>query len=170
MTFRRPIATTYNEDNKVSQELNEASSQLLHLSLDIHSHQDNSFRGTDFESFNGRTRRSKSVGDLRIAADLYSAGSQDQKSSFSGLDLEEDHSTSGAHRPARLEGVSRSSTEPVQKTLASSKQLLKRVTSVDELLVLGAHGDDDEVDDEFSSDVRLALWQASMIQADPHNL
>jgi hypothetical protein len=86
------------------------------------------------------------------------------------LDLEEDHSTSGAHRPARLEGVSRSSTEPVQKTLASSKQLLRRVTSVDELLVLGAHGDDDEVDDEFSSDVRLALWQARMIQADPHNL
>lgn len=145
MASATPEMLTRSRNCTVSKELDEATSELLHLSLDIHGSQHPS------------SSQNRGNGDLvnetvQRRSEKIPYGYNEGVTSF-GL-AGYSSSTAGASTATRPAAGMRRSMEVLQHDLVpSSGQLLKRMTSADDLLIAGADQDDEDEAD-FSSDVR----------------
>lgn len=138
---------------QVSSELTEATSLLLHASLEIHlppgQHTATPIRrrGNSSAGLDGRARRRKSVEDLRVPPD-YKGASEGRAGSSNSSGLASGSQQSGA--AGRADGGA----SEVQHPFAGSQHLLRRATSVEDLLARDEPGDEEEeLDDGFTSDV-----------------
>lgn len=155
-----PALLARNRTGTVSTELSEATSQLLHVSLDIHlpSQQplptprrrgDSSARGQD-----PRLWRRKSIEELRVPPGYKGAIAGDGRGGgrSSGLSSREDGGAA-----ARAAGDGYGARTPTQYPLAGSQHLLRRANSVEELLARDDGEEEDSLDDGFTSEVSYGV-------------
>lgn len=150
-----PTMLTSSTQESVLKELDEATSELLHLSLDIHTPQHTSPNRSGVRMGSNRARRRKSVEELRVARNII-----DDLTTVSSRADNCEEGRSSRHATARPDAGMRSTTEPPWNISTSNQQLLRRVTSADDLLIAGDEQDDE---DDFSSDVRDNLTDTHTI-------
>lgn len=141
----------------VSKELSEATSELLHSSLDIHlalqqplptprRRGDSSAGGQD-----PRLWKRKSVEDLRVPPGFKGAIAGDGRGDGEGSSGLSSRKEGGA--AAGAGGVDTGARTPTQYSFADSQHLLRRAHSVEELLVReDGEEENDSPDDGFTSD------------------